>query len=327
MKNSNSELKNNDKRRTTRKDLYNSDTSHFLLKGLNSNSIIEFAVPLKLNGSYVGDFQAVEIYKKFSGGTPQIIADIISNSYLRLSYPKINQTSATFGTSVIACPSFRTLDKNLRLIPQSQAAALIVNNTEVEIKLFANFDDLASFISVRTFQTQQEILSNVTNYKIFFKASKDIYLDKSSSAFDMFRFATISSMFASSKRYDANVIEYSEQRGEPQQLVLNEDCLRSTYIFNSLTRANTMAAIKTTGAIGKMYSPGSFDSPSIQVKWIDGSISASDIGVQAYLDKSTNINDDSLSIWLEWVTAPALIAKGFEIWAEFEVRALAPRIK
>jgi len=68
--------------------------------------------------------------------------------------------------------------------------------------------------------------------------------------------------------------------------------------------------------------PGSPDSPSICI-----SIEKSEyeIGAQAYLDPSINVNSDSLSVWLEWLGAPNIIEKGTKISFSYTVSAHAPK--
>ena len=45
------------------------------------------------------------------------------------------------------------------------------------------------------------------------------------------------------------------------------------------------------------------------------------LGVQGYLAATTDHNDDSLSVWLEWVDAPAVVPAGTTIQARFRIVA------
>ena len=47
-------------------------------------------------------------------------------------------------------------------------------------------------------------------------------------------------------------------------------------------------------------------SPSIEIEIVAASVPIGQLGVQGWRLDSTNPNDDSLSVWLEWMDVPAV---------------------
>ena len=86
---------------SSHRQLFSSDG--LVIKGLVTSSIPEPPVEVLLNNKTVGKFQGLELFEKIAGSKsfPQTVADLVSNSYVRLTYQKLKGRSATFGTSFI----------------------------------------------------------------------------------------------------------------------------------------------------------------------------------------------------------------------------------
>ena len=92
-----------------------------------SDLITEDPITLKHNGVRVDDpstpgpdlFDGIEIYDQVPGTSsfPLTWADLIGNCFFRMTYQKSDGSTGNLGTSVVACPSFRTSGGVLRFIP------------------------------------------------------------------------------------------------------------------------------------------------------------------------------------------------------------------
>ena len=309
-----------------RKILLNDANAPFVLKGLRSPSIKEPAIEICLHEKAIGSFQALEVYERVSelNRYPQTIADIVSNMYLRLTYQKPDGTSGTFGTSIIGAISVRTADGNLLLVPQVASAIVHVGNPHrLKIVVSGVYQDFARISSIRTYATEASIYQTTMQAEISLTALKDIHLDQSRLGSDSFRFFSISSMYTDPLHYDGNVIRYKTTHGE-QSLELGSIQKRGRYLLSAARRISEIQVVKELGSTGKCKSPGSPDSPSIRAQVLSASVPIEELGIQGYLADSMNINDDSLSVWLEWAACPRVIPKGQEIWAKIEFSAIPP---
>lgn len=158
---------------------------------------------------------------------------------------------------------------------------------------------------------------------VAFTALQDIALDSKLLGKDAFRFLTLSSMYSSASRYDGNVIRF-KKNGEVVNISLTQKNQRGYIIEKDSPYCSEFGLLKETGSAGKPYTPGSPDSPSFQVKVLESSVPGEQLCLQAYLSESTNVNDDSLSVWLEWRDCPAVLEKGQEVSLAAEISALPP---
>ena len=71
---------------------------------------------------------------------------------------------------------------------------------------------------------------------------------------------------------------------------------------------------------GSVWNP---DSPSLRVRIRDRA--GLRLGLQAFLIPSANPNDDSLSVWLEWLDAPDTVPAGSQWNLTFDLTATPPR--
>lgn len=312
--------------RASHKLLVDGEGMPFVLKGLRSPSIKEPPVALTLNGKAAGQFHGVEVFEKVvqQKGNPQTIADLICNTYCRLTYQKPNGTSATFGTSIIGATSFRDNDNTLHLIPSvSSAEAHLGDPHRLKISVVGTYGDMAHLSSVRTYTTEANIHSTTMVAEITFVTLKEITLRKSLLGTDALRLFSISSMYQSPTCYDGNLIRY-KTGDTTKSLDLRTTKQRSRYIFGRSSDISEIELVKQLGSTGKLHTPGSTDSPSLRARALDASIPTAELGIQAYLSESLNPNDDSLSVWLEWIACPAVLPKGKELWAKIEFSATPP---
>jgi len=303
------------------------EDARFTLQGLRSASIRERSVATSINNTPVGHFQVLELFENVQGteSYPQTIADIVSNSYFRLTYQKPNGTSATFGSSIVGAVSFRTSDHKLHFIPSVTGVAVFVDGPErLSISISALHGNAARLRMRRIYATNAELYQTTMNAEVSFTALRDIYLDKSQLGNDCFRFFTISSMYANPDRYDANVITL-RSGSEFISTRLESIETRGRYIFPNAQASSEIGLIKTFGSTGAVHTPGSPDSPSIEARVLDSSVPAEELGLQAYLSDSKSINADSLSLWLEWIACPAIIKKGQSISTKIQYSAIPPQ--
>lgn len=295
----------------------------WISKGLKTSSIKEVPVSLFYQDSPPQKIHAIEFYQSTVSNSryPLTAVDIIANSYLRLSYIKSNGNSATLGTSLVGSISFRTNDNILHFVPEiSEATLEIDQNQNPQVTIRGRFGDLATLTASRRYVLSSD-LDPYCQIKVTLEALKDIELASHALKTDAFRFCTLSSMYTPT-HYDANSIEYVDHQNEVQKLLLNGTTKRNSYLFTRSPKLSTkLALIKDGKSAGRVCTPGSSDSPSMQLS-IDNSEFT--LAAQAYLDQNLDVNADSLSLWLEWIDAPNIISCGRKISLTYTVRALKP---
>lgn len=312
--------------RDTHTTLLDRDELPFLVKGLRSDSIREPVVPVTFDGVDVGAFQGIEVFEKTpgSGSTPQIIADLVSNAYVRLTYQKENGHSGTFGTSFVAAFSFRPKGKPLLLIPTVSRAEIVLDNRHcLHLSLIGAYGTYGEIVSTRTFAARAENRHTCVRARATFVATADIELEPTTLGNDSFRLFTCSSMYANSTRYDGNILRWA---GETvAELDLRTVETRGGYLFRRPVRATQLAIAKSGGSTGQRGTPGAADSPSVESSVIDSSLPITELAAQGFLANTTDVNDDSLTAWLEWVNAPLTVPTGMEITWTAELAARPPQ--
>jgi len=198
--------------------LFEASDSNLVVKGLRSKSIREQSVPVLVNQRLTGRFHGVEFYQKVQGvnSYPQIVADLVSNTYFRLSHQKDDGTSATFGTSVIGACSFRPADGMLQLIPQVRDSTVSIAPSHLEVSLSATYGQSAQLQSIRQYRYESAIGVTTMVFEVSFTALRDIYLAKESLKNDAFRLFSLSSMYSSATYYDANALRFASDRDQLQ---------------------------------------------------------------------------------------------------------------
>lgn len=266
-----------------------------------------------------------------SGGFPLTFADIVANGYMRPLVQKSDGTTTPFGTSVVTHPSFRPNGGPLDTVPDMTSASLNVTwvpqvpfpegpaqrANPFSVTGIGSYSGLASLSCTRSYP-DPAVGQSVVNVTYTWTATQNINLT-SGRGNDAFRLFWLSSMLANlgSGQYDANFLGVKDTNNKTRTIRLT-DSPRNVYLYPSpqpVVVGGEFTLYKDTAAT---WNPGS---PSITVKLVSLSGAPGALGVQGYLAPSTNPNDDSLNVWLEWVGAPATINSGTVISATFQVTA------
>lgn len=250
---------------------------------------------------------------------PQIFADLVANGYLRVTYAKRNGRSGSLGTSVATSPAYRT-NQTLDLVPTISRVSIYAKGTREDYrsKITASFPGIAAVQLGHGLESLQVGRTRFT-LETRFTALAAIALSRSEEviANDRFRVLTLSSMFADNERFDANAIRYEAPGGEVTTLPLRKTTPRDAYLFPRAVAVGSW--IELVKGRGSAWNP---DGPTIRIEIKNpGSLQ---LGVQGFLAPSTDPNDDSLSVWLEWITAPDTIPSGTDQTLEFELIATPP---
>ncbi len=297
--------------------LYTSEDGLFVLKGLLSLSISEPPVPVQLNEKAAGKFQGLELFENVSGSNswPQTASDLVSNTYIRLTHQKPDATSAAFGTSIAGAPSFRTADRTFHFIPRVTGAVVDAGGPHrLRISVSGVYGDLAALSTTRTYSTDARINETKMEMNFSLTALQDIHLDHTGIGNDTFRLFSVSSMYADQLRHDGNVIKYKSS-SQAKAVGLHTIEKRGRYIFSKAGKCSALELLNVPASLS------SAPSPSIAARVIETSIPIKELAVQAYLAHTTNPDDDSLTIWMEWIRCPEVVQKGWTISAVTEFSA------
>lgn len=312
----------------TRKTIYQSPQGNLLVKGLRSNKILEAPVSLVFEGASVGEFQAIEVFETHDefNTRPLMHVDIIANTFIRSTYRTSSGLSGTLGTSVVAAPALRPLGRELQYVAKVTSANLSMSENRVRTLIDAEFSSLARVQCEREYRLGEAALT----FKVHFMALESFELDPSLLGSDAFRFFTISSMYAN-ERYDGNLIRYclrcerlDHEKDGNHDLLLTQDLKREAYLFRWAEPVRSISLLKTKGSQAPRGKPGALDSAGVEIALLYCSHPGMELGIQAFLAGSLDVNDDSLTVWGEWRNAPRRIPKNFEIKATFEMRARGP---
>jgi hypothetical protein len=267
-----------------------------------------------------------------SGGFPLTFADIVANGYVRPLVQKADGTTTAFGTSVVTHPSFRPNGGPIDTVPDMTSASL--NATWVpqdpgppagpakraspfSVTGNGSYSGVASLTCTREYP-DPAVGASVVNVTYTWTANQTFTLPTGRGN-DAFRLFWLSSMLGNlaSGQYDANFLAVTDANNKTRTIRLT-DSPRNVYLYPApqpVVVGGDFTLYKDTAAT---WNPGS---PSIKVKLVSISGAAGALGVQGYLAPSTNPNDDSLNVWLEWVGAPATVNAGTVITATFQVTA------
>ena len=299
------------------------DNRELILKGLRTKSIPEPILDVFSDGKLLGQFQGLEIFEKVENSEtyPQTVADLISNTYLRLTYQNSEGGSATFGTSLVGCFSMTTSDKVFHLIPKVTKAEVSTGLPHrIKMEIFGNYEDFAEFKSVRLYSICPKMHETRMTLKNTITFLKSVDLNKEKIGKNAMRLFSISSMYSNRDCFDGNLLSWISN-GLSQQVDVRDIQGRNRYLLDDSAVTSEFSLLKQIGSKGHKNSPGSPDSPSVRIQITESSIPLQEIGVQGFLETSENKNDDSLSIWAEWIKAPTYLEKGFEITFSAEVSA------
>ena len=304
------------------------DNNEFSVHTTNPAGIGEPAVAVLCNGIALGPARAVEINSRVPGTTsyPLTYVDIVANAFARGAPQRANGTSQ-LSLSTIGSYSLRPTDGTLRLVPSVDSVAIDAStNAGYHSTFTGHMDDgsgnlIAEIASQRSLSPPEIGRTSVRFDQSFF-ASRDIDLATGAhfSYNDRLRIFTLSSMFASPTQYDTNVIQWLDRNGQLQTLALNAQTPRDAHLFATPIETAEVWLLKTPGST---WLP---DSPNLHVKVVAGD--GKRLGLQGFLAATTNPNDDSLSLYFEWLDAPDRIPIGtslqHSITADFTSAVPAP---
>jgi hypothetical protein len=139
---------------------------------------------------------------------------------------------------------------------------------------------------------------------------------------DCFRLVIFSSMLADvgGGRYDANYLSVTDPEGRRRTIALSDE-VRNTHLFASpraTAVGGSFALLKDNAA---KWNAGS---PSIEIELISAAGPIKQLGVQGWRLDSTDPNDDSLSVWLEWMDVPQVVSAGTTLQVSLRVVATPP---
>lgn len=318
----------------------------------NGTGITEPAIPIFLNGTQLGypclpgndNFKQIEFYDEAgtTGHFPLTWSDIVANGYVRPLVQYDDGTSA-IGTSVITAPSYRLQGQSLRLIPtysradvtagisatgrdltqMPQIVGTPIRTQNFKVKGTGNYGP-ATVVSTRDYGMDPAIGTTTFTLTYTFTATQNMTLDPGPTGrgFDAFRFITLSSMLANigMGQYDARFIAVEDPNGDIRTLAI-DDMPRGVHLFNAPQPTAVGRSFWLYQDNGGTFNPGG---PSVEVELTSLTGAAGSIGINAFLASSTNPNDDSLTAWIEWTGAPAVIPGGTVITATFTIRATEP---
>ena len=285
----------------------------------NPGGVTEPAVPTYYGGILQGSFKVLEAYDKVPGQVswPLTVAELVANTYLRPTYQLADGSSAPLGTSVVGTASYRTA-AGLQYIPSvSQTDVFIGGSDRLRTVLDAQFGTDAQVASACTFPDPL-IESTAVGLTIGFEAKNAVALDAAQLGNDAFRLGSLSSMFASESQYDANILRWEDPAGAVHTLQLTNATPRDAHLFASPQE------IAVGGFFELLKEPGSTwypTSPSMRVDLVSLTGVTGRVGIQGWLAATTAPNDDSLSVWLEWIDALATIPLGAAYEATYLVTA------
>lgn len=286
--------------------------------------VFEPEVPIFHNGVLINDepHKVVEAFDRVPAtfGFPLTFVDLHANTYLRATYQRPDGTTASLGTSVVGSASFRT-PAGLQFIPTVERGAVVTGfGARYRSTIEGSFNNVADIVTTRRFE-DPGLHRTTIDVTIDFNATQNIALNTQTQFVDndRFRMGMISSMFSAPDAYDADLIRYEDAAGVIHNIPLSASTPRGTYILD--------APVPAGNWIELVKSPGSTwfsDSPTIRLEILDRA--ELNLAVQGYLAGTTNPNDDSLNVWLEWLDAPNNVPAGTTFKVKYRITAFPPGI-
>lgn len=310
------------------------DDGQLALLALTNAGVQEPSVPLFRDGVRVNDpgtpgvdlFDIVNFFDRVPGtqSFPLTFADIIANGYIRPLVQRSDGTTGAIGTSVVSGPAFRPAGSSLQIVPGiSRVDVEIGGKSRVVIQGTGAFGARATLVSRRGYPDPVVGRSEV-RIDYTWTALQDITMPSAAQGRgnDCFRLVMFSSMLADLEGglYDANYLAVTDPQGRRRTIALDESA-RNQHLFPSprpTAVGRSFALLKDNAAT---WNPGS---PSIEViiDGVTGSPSlVGQLGVQGWRLDSANPNDDSLSVWLEWMDVPAVATAGTTLSVSLRVVA------
>ncbi len=286
--------------------------------------VTEAAVPTKYNGVERGSFQAIEVSDRVSNldSWPVTLVDLIANAFIRLSYQRADGKTGELGTSVAGSFAYRTTD-GLQYTPSGVSAAVTIGGESDRLRIVRDgrFGEDATVCATCTFP-DPPIGHSTLGLTTRFEARQSIDLDPALRGNDAFRLVGMSSMFANPREYDADTVRWLGPDGVGHELPLTAATARDVHLFPEPVEIAVGGYFELVKHAGSSWFP---TSPSVRIELLELSGITGRVGVQGWLAPTTDPTDDSLTIWLEWIDAPAVIPAGAVYEARLRVIATPPR--
>jgi hypothetical protein len=310
------------------------DDGEVALLAIPDGGVLEPAIPLYYRGTRVDDpgtsgpdaYTIIDFYDRVpgTGSYPLSGADIIANGFIRPLVQRADGTASAFGTSIITGPSFREQGLPLDLIPDMTRADVVTGDPHGEDRIIVQgqgFNGGKAILVCQRRWPDPAIGRTSVPVTYAWHAATDIPLAGGANGrgFDAFRLATLSSMLADtdSGQYDARYLRVVDPQGRARTIEV-PDAPRARHLFPSprpVAPGGSFALLKDNAA---SWNPGS---PTIEIIIDSVTSPVGQVGVQAYLADTVNPNDDSLSVWLEWIDAPPVISAGTRIDVQLRIVA------
>jgi len=287
------------------------------------DGVTEAAVPTKYNGVERGSFQAIEVSDRVSdlGSWPVTLVDLIANAFVRPTYQRADGSTGALGTSVAGSFAYRNAD-GLQYIPVGTSAEVTIGGADrLCIVREGRFGEDAAVRATCTFP-DPPIGSTTLELTTRFEARRSIALDPALRGNDAFRLAGMSSMFARPHLYDADAVRWLGPEGEGHEMPLTAATSRGAHLFREPVEIAVGGYFELVKRMGSSWYP---TSPSIRIELLELIGITGRVGVQGWLAPTTDPTDDSLTVWLEWIDAPAVIPAGAVYEAHLRVTATPPR--
>ncbi|QOJ00684.1 MAG: hypothetical protein HRU70_09345 [Phycisphaeraceae bacterium] len=330
------------------------DDGQVALFAVTNAGVAEPGVPLVFGGARVDDpstagadvYDIVEMFARSPGTSsyPLTVADIVASGYIRLAVHGSGGETRGLGTSVVVAPSYRVSSGAFRFVPAWLGAAAEAGSPAglggVRVStpgLHAGGE--SSVVSVRRYSAVERGRTSVeVSYE--WRAGGAIGLSAAERGFDAFRLFTISGMLSASSPdpgpgdgvYDAKYLGYGGADGSGGRVLRVPDAPRGRRLFprGGLPEIPAGGWVELINDERSSWNRGA---PSVRVDVVSaacegcgagGGVTGLTLGVNGWLDASTDPNDDSLNAWAEWLDAPGVIPAGAVVRVTLRVSAGDP---
>ncbi len=275
------------------------------------------------DGKQLGDMKdLVRINSEISGDWPESFVDQGNGSYIRISNNGIG-----YGTSVVGCPSFKTLAK-FHFIPTPRRIEIGGDPDRFRITAAGVFEErnleTAKVTSERVWHRPPEGKGDV---KVDLSTTLEILerLPLSTATHevgkDLFRWYMLSSMYVNDITYDSNLLRFEDADGQTQEISIsklfdvNSGKRRDGHLFEKPVPLGAWLELdKTTGSTWLPRSPS--------IRYDIRDTHGMQLGVQGWWSGSDNPDDDNLNIWLEWIDVPKVLEPGMKFELEVGVTSM-----
>lgn len=311
------------------------DDGELALVATSNSGVQEPAVSMYWLGARVDDpstpgidfFKLINFYDRVPGTSsyPLTFADIIANGYVRPLVQRADGGTGAIGTSVVSGPGYRRMNAPLQILPRVARVDTEVGSgaERVSVRVESTYAGGATGVCRRTY-AEPAVGRSEMRIQYSWTVVQDMTMASPAQGRgnDCFRLCMFSSMLAdvAGGVYDANYLRIEDPQGRAKTIRLDEDA-RNSHLFSSprpTAVGRSFALLKDTAAT---WNAGS---PSIEIHIEDVTGAPGLLGVQGWRLDSTDPNDDSLSVWLEWMDAPAVLKTGTTISVALRVIATPP---